>query len=211
MSDKIAIIIPAYNEEASIGNVLEGLQCYEHIIVVDDGSRDKTVSIAEKNGAIVVKHEVNKGYDGALRSGLLKAIEIEADIAITIDADGQHNPGNIEQILKKAQESEADCVIGTRPSRARISEKIFCIYTRLRFGITDILSGLKAYRTSVLKEYLDALELNSAGTAVALKMAKKGRKIYEVPIEIRPRKGSARIGNALKANMYIFGAMLKTL
>ncbi|MCB1652273.1 MAG: glycosyltransferase family 2 protein [Alphaproteobacteria bacterium] len=208
---RIAIIIPAYNEEKTIERVLSGVSHYDYVIVADDGSRDKTAAIAEKAGAIVIRHEVNQGYDGALRSGLLKAIEMKADIAVTIDADGQHNPDNIAKILTQMQETGADCVIGVRPERARISEKIFCAYTKLRFGISDILCGLKAYRLNTLQKYTSALDLKSAGTAAALSIAKGGHTISETAIEVRPREDEARIGNAWKANFYILGAMIRTL
>ncbi|MGB0719367.1 MAG: glycosyltransferase family 2 protein [Bdellovibrionales bacterium] len=207
----IAIVIPAYNEEKTIAKVLAGVMQYDHVIVADDGSSDQTATIAAQAGAIVISHDVNKGYDGALRSGLLRAIEIGADIAVTIDADGQHNPDNITRIVTHMVKNVADCVIGVRPKRARLSEMIFCAYTGLRFGISDILCGLKAYRLSVLQNHTASLARQSAGTAAALAIARTGFKVSEIKIDLRPREDEARIGGTLKANLYILKAMLRAL
>ncbi len=211
MQPKIAIIIPAYNEEKTIGAVLKELMAYSTVIVVDDGSHDHTGEIAQTFGAIVVTHDPNQGYDEALRSGFLKAIEMDMDIAVSIDADGQHDPANIQTVIDKMLETNADCIIGMRPYSARISEKIFSLYTRWRFGISDILCGLKAYKIEAIKTHTHALSLNSAGTALALSLAKSGKKINQTPIHLYKRADEARIGGALKANLFIFNAMIKAM
>src|SRR3990167_177119 len=98
---KISIIIPAYNEEKTLASVIKEARKYTNkIIVIDDASHDSTYKIAKREGAKVYKHEVNKGLGGALKTGLNKAIEENTDIAITLDADLQHDPNEIPSLIK---------------------------------------------------------------------------------------------------------------
>ncbi|MFQ6052521.1 MAG: glycosyltransferase family 2 protein, partial [Candidatus Hydrothermarchaeota archaeon] len=111
----IVAALPAYNEEIAIGSVI--LRARKHadkVIVVDDGSEDNTAEIAELAGAIVFKHERNMGYGAAIRSCFRKARELNADILVTIDADGQHDPSEIPKLIEPIQKGEADVVIGSR-------------------------------------------------------------------------------------------------
>ena len=112
---KITIGIPAYNEEKNIGSVIVKLnKFYDSIIVCNDGSTDMTKEIAEKMGAIVINHPKNLGYGSAIRSLFLKAKEIETDVLITFDADGQHRVDDIKNVLEPILKNEADVVIGSR-------------------------------------------------------------------------------------------------
>ena len=112
---KVAIGLPAFNEEKNIASIILQLKKkYELIIVCDDGSSDLTAAIAEKMGALVVKHEKNLGYGGAIRSLFSKACELECDIFVTFDSDGQHVVSEIENIIEPIQKNEADIVIGSR-------------------------------------------------------------------------------------------------
>ena len=94
---QVAIVIPAFNEESTISNVVQSVTQYGVVIVVNDTSTDKTEQMAEGAGAILVNHKENKGYDGALNSGFAKAKELNCDIVITFDADGQHNEEYIQE------------------------------------------------------------------------------------------------------------------
>ncbi|EHR79127.1 glycosyl transferase [Thermococcus litoralis DSM 5473] len=111
---KTLIIIPAYNEELTIGSVVALAKKYGDVLVVDDGSKDRTSEIAQKAGAIVIRHEVNKGKGAALKTGFGYALANGYDVIVTIDADGQHNPDEIPLLLKPILEGEADLVIGSR-------------------------------------------------------------------------------------------------
>ena len=110
---KIIIGIPAFNEEKNIASIITKLMnITDTIIVCNDGSSDLTSEIAEKMGALVINHKKNLGYGGAIRSIFLKAKELEGDVLVTFDADGQHRIEDIENVLTPIVEKKADLVIG---------------------------------------------------------------------------------------------------
>lgn len=152
---KLVAIIPAFNEEKALGGVILRLKNYvDQVIVVDDGSRDKTPQIAMESGATVYRHLTNLGVGGALRTGFKAALVNGADIIVTLDADGQHDPEEIPQLIKPILEGEADAVIGSRflvsqkmPLLRKLGIPFFNIFTFLLFGIktTDSQSGMRAF------------------------------------------------------------------
>ena len=112
---KIIIGIPAYNEEKNIAGIISKLKNISNdIIVCNDGSTDLTANIAEDMGAIVVNHEKNLGYGGAIRSIFLKAKDLAADVLVTFDADGQHRIEDIDGVIAPILENQSDIVIGSR-------------------------------------------------------------------------------------------------
>ena len=125
---QVAIVIPAFNEESTISNVVHSVKEYGVVIVINDASTDNTKKVAKEAGAVVVSHNKNKGYDGALNTGFVKAEELNFDAIITFDADGQHNPMALPQYIKFLKEGIA-LVLGVRPNTQRFSEFIFKIYT----------------------------------------------------------------------------------
>jgi glycosyltransferase involved in cell wall biosynthesis len=203
----IAIIIPALNEEATIGTVISGVEQFGDVIVVDDGSIDQTAKIAENSGAIVVRHDKNQGYDHALYTGFNYAIYHNYDICLSLDADNQHNPEFIPKLISPLLSGDADISIGTRPQAARITEFLFKYYVRLRFGINDILCGMKAYRIDVLKHYVDIFLLKTIGTGVVLAAARQGRRIHQLEMPVNFRADTPRLGRTVKANWVIGKAM----
>lgn len=113
MRNKIALIMPAYNEEKTIGNVINKSKKYGKVIVVNDASKDSTAFVARRAGAIVITHKVNRGLGGALRTGFNHALKMHYDIIITIDADDQHKPEQIPLFINKINEGY-DFVLGKR-------------------------------------------------------------------------------------------------
>ena len=108
----IVIGIPAYNEEKNIGKIILDLKkISKTIIVCDDGSSDLTSEISRKNGAIVETHERNEGYGSAIKTIFMKAKELNADMLITFDADGQHRVEDIEKVIAPIKDDKADIVI----------------------------------------------------------------------------------------------------
>ena len=160
---KIAIIIPAFNEENSIATVVSQVSAYGTPIVVNDGSTDNTQLVANASGAIVVSHSVNRGYDIAISTGLQRAVRERFDFAITIDADGQHDPCLIKSFFIEFTRG-ADLVIGIRDRCQRISERIFAMTSKVIWGISDPLCGMKGYRLSRLRCLDTFLHLPSIGT-----------------------------------------------
>ncbi len=189
----LTVIIPAYNEEKHIGEVVQGVKKYtENIIVIDDGSEDKTSQIAQKNGAKVYRHFINRGLGGALGTGIKAALLAGADAMITLDADGQHDPDEIPRIIKPIINREADVVIGSRflvrqsmPLFRRLGNPFLNLITFFLFGIwsTDSQSGMRAFN----KKAAQSLEIYTNGMEVSSEILKeiqaKGFRLKELPIK----------------------------
>ncbi len=212
-SKKIIIIIPAFNEEETIGGVVKEVSVYsDEVIVVDDGSFDNTRIKALEEGAIVVSHDSNQGYDASIEHGLQKAVLRDADIMVTFDADGQHNPENIKRLTELIISNKADVVIGQRQNVSRFMERIFAYYTRLRYGIKDPLCGLKAYSRELYEEigYFDTIK--SIGTQLMIEALSKGFRLKFVPIQVKMRNGRSRFYSlSFVANFKIFKAMIRLI
>lgn len=163
---KVAIVIPAYNEGRVIGDVVtdirkrfKGKAFTSHIIVVDDGSEDNTTENARKAGAHVIQHVLNTGSGGATATGLSYAYSNDFDIAVTCDADGQHDAEDVLRGVKLMSNSDIDLLIGSRlinsdgMSRVKIiGNRGMSFITRILFGIrvTDSQSGLRVFSRQAL-------------------------------------------------------------
>ena len=206
MRDDLAIIIPALNEAATIGRVVGSLGNIGKVIVVDDGSSDATGDIAREMGAEVVRHETNRGYDGALDSGFARAAELGCAYAITLDADGQHPVERIAEYLA-ALDGGADLVLGIRDRLQRFGEHAFAWTARLRYGIRDPLCGMKGYRMALYRELGHFDSYRSIGTELMLHAAANGAAIVQIPLDTREREDAPRFGRLLRANLRILRAM----
>jgi glycosyltransferase involved in cell wall biosynthesis len=193
----ITVILPAFNEEVSIGSVVLLTRYYaDSVIVVDDGSSDRTAEIARKAGAEVIVHEVNKGKGAALKTGFAAADNLGADIIVTMDSDGQHNPAEIPKLVDPIIKGEADMVNGSRylngldkntPAYRRVGQTILDRVTNLNSGleITDSQSGFRAFAASTK----DIFRFTAQGMAIESEMladaGKSGLRIAEVEIGVR--------------------------
>ena len=207
---RLAIVIPAYNEEKTIQRVLTEVSAYGTPIVVDDGSADKTALIANAQGAIVVSHKRNYGYDQALNSGFNKASELGFSIIMTFDADGQHSVNLINQFIESIDRG-ADAVIGNRIKKARFSEVVFSWVAIILWRIKDPLCGMKAYRLELYREmgYFDSY--GSIGSELCIFAAKRNYSISQISIDVCERLDEPRVGNALKANLTILRAIILSI
>lgn len=203
-NQKIAIVIPAFNESQTIVEVVQGVISYaDCVVVVDDGSSDETAREAEKAGAVVITHENNQGYDSSVEDGFKEAVRRGADILITVDADGQHRLQDIRKISDLIITRQADVVVGQRDEIPHLGEKIFAFYTRMRFGIRDPLCGLKAYRRNVYETVGHFDTLHSVGTQLMLEALQQGFRVKLIPVTVLPRRGtrsrffSFRIGKGI--------------
>jgi len=193
---KVLIGIPAFNEEKNIAKIIVNLQKLSNgIIVCDDGSSDTTGLIAEKLGVTVIHHERNKGYGAALRSIFLKAKDLDADILVTFDADGQHQVNDISKILEPIEKNQADLVIGSRflkkeknniPNYRGIGIKTITglTNTTLNKKITDSQSGLRAYAKQVFTQINPSEFGMGASTEILIRTSKMGLRIAEVSIYV---------------------------
>ena len=188
--------IPAYNEEKNIAGIITRLKkITDKIIVCDDGSSDLTSKIAEELGATVIKHERNLGYGAAIRSIFLKAKNLDSDILVTFDADGQHRIEDIDKVIKPISDGQSDIVIGSRflddgdkevPNYRKVGIKVITKITNasIKKQLTDSQSGFRAYSKKVLSE-LNPSELGMGiSTEILIKASSKNFRITEVPIKI---------------------------
>ena len=202
---KLIVVIPAFNEEKTIRNVVNEVAYYGVVVVVDDGSTDDTGRIAAESGAVVVQHTVNCGYDCALNSGFEKAKLLDGEIILTFDADGQHSASLIEDFVT-AIDDGADVVIGIRDRTGRIAESIFSWITSKLWGIKDPQCGMKAYRSEVYQKLGHFDSYNSIGTELCIFAAKQKFVINQIPFQVQERVDKPRFGRVLSANWKIFRA-----
>jgi glycosyltransferase involved in cell wall biosynthesis len=207
---EIAIVIPALNEAESIGAVVSHAARHGVVIVVNDGSRDATATVAQSAGAEVVTHVKNKGYDAALNSGFQRAAALGCYAVVTMDADGQHNPLLLEQ-FKGELVRGADVVVGIRDRQQRLAEHVFSWVARRLWKIEDPLCGMKAYRTEVYRKLGHFDSHGSIGTELAIFAALNGYTLAQIPVVTRDRQGAPRFGRLLRANWLIFRALLLAL
>src|SRR5665647_1432673 len=218
----ITVILPAYNEEVSIGSVVHLTRFYaDKVIVVDDGSSDRTAEIARKAGAEVIIHEVNTGKGGALKTGFGAAAGMGADVVVTMDSDGQHNPSEIPKLVAPIIEGDAEMVNGSRylngldkntPAYRRVGQTVLDRFTNINSGIkiTDSQSGFRAFAAFTI----DIFRFNAQGMAIESEMladaGKAGIRITEVEIGVRYDVDSST-KNPIQHGLEVFVMVLKDI
>ena len=216
LANAILAIIPAYNEELSIGTVvLETRAHVDHVIVVDDGSTDKTGQVAEFAGAEVIRIKMNAGKAHALMVGFARAKEIGCNTVVLLDADCQHNPNEIPKVIGPVLEGKADMVIGSRyldnnnatPAYRRAGQKTLDIATNLgsSFQSTDTQSGFRALSCKSLK----FMDFHSDGfhieSDMISRLSEKGLRIMEVAITARYDVPNKHKQNPVSHGMSVLG------
>ena len=192
---KITIGIPAYNEEKNIASIITKLKnITDSIIVCDDGSSDMTSEISKNLGAIVISHKKNMGYGAAIRTIFQKSVELDSDILVTFDADGQHRIDDVNKILQPLKNNEADIVIGSRfldneskvPNYRKIGIKVITQVTNasLKKKLTDSQSGFRAYNKQALAQISPSEMGMGISTEILIKASSKGLRIAEIPITV---------------------------
>ncbi|NJD54188.1 MAG: glycosyltransferase family 2 protein [Candidatus Methanoperedens sp.] len=201
---KITAIIPAYNEESTVGDVIKVTSQYvDEILVINDGSTDSTADVAKKSGAIVVDNIVNRGLGKTIRRGYNEAVMLGADIIVQIDADKQYDPKEIPILIEPILKNKADLVLGSRlenlkyemPWINKFGNKAFSWLIRRLTGknIKDGQTGFRAIR----KEVFDTIKLSGDFTytqEMIIKASKEGWRIENVPINFYKRSaGDSRL------------------
>ncbi|MGH2957517.1 MAG: glycosyltransferase family 2 protein [Solirubrobacterales bacterium] len=199
--DKVAVVIPAYNEAESIGSVIRQIPervCGEEtaVLVVDDGSRDDTGEEAGKAGAIVARHVINRGGGAAVRTGYRLMAESGALVVVTLDADGQHVPAEMEKLVKPVLDDEVDVahgsrVLGEAEPNARARELGIVFFNRIvslitRTRVSDCSNGYRAVRTSVLPSLVLRQEQFHTSEFL-IEAIKRGIPAMEVPVTVQKR------------------------
>lgn len=194
-NSRIAFVIPAYNEESSISNVIKDLKRERTtgtIIVVDDGSQDNTAEVAKKSGAYVIRHVLNSGSGSATATGLSYAQQEGYEIVATLDADGQHKAEDVIKGVREIQKKKVDLLIGSRlinssgMSKAKVlGNRGLSTVTWMLFGIsvTDSQSGLRIFS----RQALDKLRWKTSGYEFCSEMLWRAQQqnlsVAEYPIQ----------------------------
>lgn len=198
VSPRVIVAIPAYNEEVAIGSVvLRSIKYADEVIVVDDGSKDRTAEVARLAGAKVVTHGKNEGKGAGIRDAFLYARTNGADVLVLIDGDGQHNPDEIPQLIRPILEKDADMVNGSRflangnhnnvPKYRRVGQEVLTLATNTgtHQKITDTQNGFRAFS----KNTFNCFSFKQNGMAIESEMlmdaANAELTIKEVPINVR--------------------------
>jgi glycosyltransferase involved in cell wall biosynthesis len=201
---KLIAIIPAYNEESTIGDVIKSTSSFVYeILVINDGSTDRTADVAKNAGATVIDNIVNRGLGKTIKRGYEEAIKRGADIVVQIDADGQYDPKEMPKLIQPILENKADLVLGSRlenlkyemPWLKKQGNKAFTWLLRRLTG-TDIKDGQTGFRAT-RKEVFENVEIQGDFTytqEMIVKTAKEGWRIVNVPVNFYERSvGESRL------------------
>jgi hypothetical protein len=233
MPSKTLVIIPALNEEGSLGSVIQGIRrhaSWADILAVDDGSTDKTRDVALQAGAKVVSHPFNLGYGVALQTGYRYALNMGYQELVQMDGDGQHDPSFIETLLGVVRKGEADLAIGSRflpvkggpsasglyraPLGRRLGMKVFGGITSviLKQKVTDPTSGFQAMNRRVLEWVSgDRFPFDYPDADVIIMLHRAGFRIREVPVIMFPSRNKKSMHRGWKPVYYVFKMFLSIL
>ena len=200
MKHNLAVLIPALNEEESIREVIRGVKraVSGEIVVIDDASSDSTAMIVRKEGAKLLPLLFRQGAWGAMRTGIRYANQHRFEIAVTMDADGQHLPDSIGLLIDPILSNRADVVIGSCTERGSGPRKLSWFFFRLITGLNvkDLTSGFRAYNADALAAVMtaDTALLDYQDIGVLLALNKAGFRILEVSVRMCPRSsGHSRV------------------
>jgi glycosyltransferase involved in cell wall biosynthesis len=213
LKTKISVIIPAYNEEKTIKKVILSAKKYsDEIIVVNDNSSDNTLKIIKDLNVKVINNEKNLGYAKSVEVGLASATE---KLAITMDADDEHNPDDIPEFIsffekEKIKDFKTAIILGKRKELPRKCERVLSYFTQEYFRFEDGLCGMKLIDLEQCKG-LKFGEINDYGFNFLMSSIGKGLKIVNLDISVMPRRENARIGNNKKVHMQILNILGKAI
>lgn len=222
---KIVALVPAYNEEETVGDIVKKVQTHVNtVIVINDGSTDKTEEVALRAGAEVVSHDVNKGVGAAIRTGIEKGLKRGADVLVSIDADGQFDPDDIPRLVEPVVSGEADFVTGSRfllyeykPEIPRVKKIGNTLFTKMVSAITkshftDTQCGFRALSREA------ALRINLFGDftytqETFLDLVSKKMRIREVPVKVKyyKKRKSRVVRNPFSYGMNALLIMIRTV
>jgi glycosyltransferase involved in cell wall biosynthesis len=215
-------VVPAFNEEASVGHVIDEIRAFDpdfEIVVVDDGSTDRTAGLAADRGVHVIRLPFNLGIGGAVQTGYRYAFEHGYDIAVQVDGDGQHDPSQLARILKPVLDGEADLVVGSRfvgegayrsSATRRIGIRIFAgvVSAVVRQRVTDTTSGFRAVNRKGIALFAADYPHDYPEVEATVMCVKHKLRLTEVPVEMRERSGGRSSITALRSIYYMTKVLL---
>ncbi len=223
MMRRVLVVVPALNEEASVGAVVERVRAAGFdACVIDDGSQDRTAERARAAGATVLQMPNNVGVGGALRCGFRYAASTGYDTVVQVDADGQHDPFQVPDLLRRMDETGADMVVGSRfvdgpatfaVSRTRrIAMRLLARRASAALGveITDASSGFRAIGPRLLASFVRDYPTEYLGDTVeALVIAgREGAQVVELRVEMEERQAGAASAGAIASAWYVLRVLL---
>lgn len=221
---RIAVVVPAWNEESTILGVLEELRAAvptAEVIVVSDGSTDATAALARAHGATVLDLPFNLGVGGAVRAGYKYALRAGHEYVVQIDGDGQHDPAYVHEMLELARRENVDLVIGARfagqgdyeaglARRAAMSILSTSLSRVAKTRLTDTTSGFKLAGPRALQLFSREFPAEYLGDTVEALViaARRGLVIRQIPVTMRPRQGGVASHAPLKAAIFLGRAVM---
>jgi glycosyltransferase involved in cell wall biosynthesis len=215
-------IVPAYNEEACVARVIDEIRAVDReleVVVVDDGSRDRTAAVAQARGAHVVRRPFNLGIGGAVQTGFRYAFEHGFALAVRVDGDGQHDPAQLPLLLEPILADEADIVVGsrfvtdggyrsTRSRRAGITILASVVSALVGRRVTDPTSGFQALNRHAIALFAADYPHDIPEVEAVLMVHKHRLRMVEVPVQMRERAGGQSSIGALFAVYYMVKVLL---
>ena len=215
-------IVPAMNEEASVGRVIDELNAFDpgmDVVVVDDGSVDRTAGIAADRGAHVLRLPFNLGIGGAVQTGFRYAFEHGYDVAVRLDGDGQHCASELPKILRPVVDGKADVVVGTRfggegeyrsTAVRRVGIRFFAWTVSRLVGqkVTDTTSGFQAVSRRGIALFATDYPHDYPEVEATVMVAKVGLRMQEVPVTMRERAGGRSSITAIRSVYYMVKVLL---
>jgi glycosyltransferase involved in cell wall biosynthesis len=220
-------IVPAFNEEQAIGRVVEEIRAYDphlEVVVIDDGSHDRTAQVARAAGARVLRLPFNLGIGGAVQTGFRYAHENDFELAVRVDGDGQHDPAQLGAVIEPVLRGEADIVVGSRylspggdgyrssvPRRVgiRILASVVSLLTAQR--ITDPTSGFQALNRKAIALFAADYPHDYPEVEALVLLLRHRLRLREVPIEMRPRAAGRSSIQTLSSGYYMVKVLLALL
>lgn len=216
------VLIPAYNEAARIGALIESIRHVVpemSVLVVNDGSKDDTSSVASTSGAIVITHPFNMGYGVAIQTGYKYALAHGYDYLVQLDADGQHDPSSIPALLAPVVAGEADVAIGSRflgasyrpPLARRLGMVLFRGIVFLVTGkfITDTTSGYQAFSRDVIRFFsTDIFPVDYPDADILITLHRAGFRMVEIPVRMFQNRDGKSMHGGFKPVYYMFKMLL---
>ena len=215
-------IVPAMNEEKTIGRVIEEIRAFDpgfDIVVVDDGSVDRTATIAERYGVLVLRLPFNLGIGGAVQTGYQYARDNGFELAVQVDGDGQHDPTEIARLVQPILEGRADMVVGTRfaegggyrgtPLR-RVGIRLFAAVVSLmvRQRVTDTTSGFRAVNRMGIRLFAADYPHDYPEVEATVLLARHKLTMIEVPVVMRIRETGQSSITAVRSVYYMIKVLL---